>query len=57
MDTEIFRAVRDAPLVGRVEIKLGGEPVKAEATGHVRYKVSAVVIRAVGEVEYTVWWV
>ncbi|AFA38615.1 hypothetical protein Pogu_0588 [Pyrobaculum oguniense TE7] len=56
VDADIFKAVRDAPLVGRVEIRLGGEPVKAEAAGRVRYKVSVIMIRAVGEVEYTVWW-
>ena len=39
-----------------VEIKLGGEPVKAGAAGHVCYKVSAVMIRGVGEIEYMVWW-
>ena len=56
VDADIFKAVRDAPLVGKVEIRLGGEPVKAEATGRVHFKVSAVVIRAVGEIDYTVWW-
>lgn len=45
VDADVFRAVKDAPLVGRVEIRLGGEPV--EAAGEVRYKVSAVVIRTV----------
>ena len=54
---EVFKAVKSLPLVGRVEIALGGEPAKAEAAGEVKYKTSAVQIRAVGEVEYTAWWV
>lgn len=54
VDANIFRAVRDAPAVGRVKIKLGGEPAKA--AGYVHYKVSVMMIRAVGEIEYTVWW-
>ena len=41
-------------MVGRVEIRLGGEPVRAEATGRVHYKVSVMMMRAVGEIECTV---
>ncbi|MEM0463630.1 hypothetical protein [Pyrobaculum sp.] len=48
--------MKSAPVVDRVEIKLGGEPVKAEATGRVQYKVSVVMIRVVGEIEYVTWW-
>ncbi|MEM2025670.1 MAG: hypothetical protein QXW94_05200 [Desulfurococcaceae archaeon] len=54
MDAELFRAVKSLPVVGRVGIRLGGEPVKA--AGAVHYKVSSVVIRAVGEIEHVVWW-
>ena len=52
---EFFRGVKALPLAGKVEIALGGEPAKA--AGEVRYKASVVQIRAVGEGEYTAWWV
>ena len=49
---EAFKAAKDLPLAGCVEIALGGEPAKAEATGEVKHCVSVVRIRAVGEIEY-----
>ena len=50
---EAFRAVKSLPLVGRVEIALGGEPAKA--AGEVKYKTSAVQIRTVGEIRHAAW--
>ena len=38
----------------RAEIALGGEPAKA--AGEVKYKASAVQIRAVGEIRHAAWW-
>ena len=55
VEFKLFKAVKSVPLASRVEIAVGGEPVKIEATGEVKYKASTVLIRAIGDVEYVAW--